>query len=175
MKNITQELLKELLHYHPDTGVFTWKERDKKTFGTGNFNSLFAGKVAGHMDPYGYLVIRIFEKAFKAHRLAILYVTGSMPSNETDHIDGNGANNEYKNLRCVTSEINAKNRKIRSDNKSGVQGVSWRESSNKWVARININKKRVHIGNFDSLEEAVKARNKLMLENGYHDNHGRIK
>ena len=149
MKALTQDLLKELLHYNPDNGIFTWKERGKGSVScSANFNELFSGEVAGHLDPYGYIVIRIFSRAFKAHRLAILYVTGAMPNNETDHKDGDRSNNRYNNLRAATSEINAKNRKIRSDNKSGTPGVTWRESRGKWIARININKKRKNLGSF---------------------------
>jgi len=46
---LTQEKLKELLHYNPDTGLFTWRERVGDSQGVKMFNGRFAGTVAGHV------------------------------------------------------------------------------------------------------------------------------
>ena len=69
---LTQSLLKELLHYDPDTGVFTWVGQD-------NRHSQFLGKDAGSTNTYGYLEIRVSGARHKAHRLVFLYMTGEIP------------------------------------------------------------------------------------------------
>lgn len=74
-----------------------------------------------------------------------------------DHIDLNKLNNRRSNLRLATIITNGQNRPIRDDNKSGYKGVAWHRGGNKWQAYININKKRVHLGLYDNIEDAYKA------------------
>ena len=69
---ITQEQLKEILEYNPDTGVFTWI----KLIGVGNRK---VGDVAG-CDDFGYTCITIDSIKYKASRLACLYMNGEMPN-----------------------------------------------------------------------------------------------
>ena len=88
---ITQERLKELLHYDPETGVFTWKV-DKGTRAR-------AGQEAGCLNGVsGYIDISIDKKLEKAHRLSFLYMDGSMPPEHTDHINGIRNDNRPQNL-----------------------------------------------------------------------------
>jgi len=75
-----------------------------------------------------------------------------------DHINGDPLNNCRENLRIVTQQQNNMNQTIRKTNKSGVSGVSWHKSANKWVATLCIKYKQIHLGCFDTLEEATKAR-----------------
>lgn len=73
-----------------------------------------------------------------------------------DHINGNTLDNRKCNLRVVTQTMNMWNRKIPKSNKSGVLGVY--QSHGKWVASIGLNRKRIHLGTFETLEEAKKVR-----------------
>lgn len=75
-----------------------------------------------------------------------------------DHINHRRNDNRKCNLRAVTPSQNNMNMGLRSDNNSGVTGVHWDKNTNKWMSRIGINKKRIHLGYFDSFEDAVKAR-----------------
>lgn len=75
-----------------------------------------------------------------------------------DHIDGNGLNNSFVNLRYATLSQNSMNQKIRSDNSSGHKGVCWVKSKNKWLAKISVNGKQMNLGLFDTIEEAVSVR-----------------
>ena len=153
---ITQERLKELLHYCPDTGIFTY---------------LKEGKIAGHNDSRGYITIRIGAAQLKAHRLAFLYITGSCPSQGTDHIDHNKKNNRWDNLREVSHAINQKNKGIAKNNTSGVNGVCWK--GNRWEAYIGDSGKYVYLGRFKNKEDAAAARKKADIDYGYHENHGK--
>jgi len=145
---LTQETLKEVLHYDCETGVFTWAINiyRKKT----------KGKIAGTKDKEGYMQIMIKRKTYRAHRLAWLYVYGSFPSKEIDHINCIPSDNRIVNLREASREENQQNKKnAQKNNKSGFLGVS--KSGNVWRATIYLNGKRYSLGFFKSPELAHNA------------------
>lgn len=146
---LTQARLKELLHYNPATGVFTWIISRK-------YNAT-AGTIAGGVDSYGYSRIRVDNTRHRAHRLAWLYMTGEWPANAIDHINGVRNCNIFANLREATTAQNNINVGIRKDNTSGYKGVTWRKSTNRWLAQASINGKVTHLGSFKTPELASKA------------------
>jgi len=147
---ITQSELKELLHYNPETGIFTRKTHLNK--------HCKINDIAGHKTKHGYVTISIKSKTYYAHRLAWLYVYGEMPKNVIDHINGNGMDNKIINLRDVTQSINIQNiLKIPSHNKSGLMGVSFYKKTEKWRASLTLNKKHFHLGLFKTPELAHEA------------------
>ena len=154
LDNITQDYLKSILDYDPNTGLFTWKPRDNK-----NFNSLWSGKEAGCIDHYGYCVLRINKKSYKSHRLAFLYVYGEFPPSLIDHINGDPEDNRIINLRKATPSENLQNRKrAHSNNKTGLLGVyRHNQATEKFCAEIRINKKPKYLGIFDTKEQAHNA------------------
>ena len=81
--DLTAERLREVLHYNPETGVFTRLKTEK------NWRS---GDIAGGFRA-GYIQIRVDGAKYSAHRLAWLYAYGVNPIDEIDHIDGNKSNN----------------------------------------------------------------------------------
>lgn len=81
-----------------------------------------------------------------------------------DHINGNRLDNRKINLRIVTPQQNAINISRRCDNTSGHKGISWDKKSKKWHTYINIKTKRIHLGYFDSLEEAIEVRKQAEIE-----------
>ena len=164
---ITQERLKELLHYDPLTGVFT------RLVATSN--SVKVGDVAGNISAGGYRVIGVCGKQYLAHRLAWLYMKGDMPKDQVDHINGVRVDNSWANLRGATDLTNQKNTSISKNNKSGVVGVSWSKTNNKWRAIIWDNKKKIHLGYFKDIADAALERLEAENEYGYHKNHGRNK
>ena len=61
---------------------------------------------------------------------------------------------------------------MRSDNTSGVTGVSWNKAQGDWQARIKVSGRLVHLGRFKKFEDAVQARAKANIDFGFHFNHG---
>jgi hypothetical protein len=82
----------------------------------------------------------------------------------TDHIDGNGLNNQRNNLRVATPAQNSSNRRSYSGSTSKYLGVSWGPGSNSWVARIGKHGEYKHIGCFKTQEEAALAYNNAAKE-----------
>lgn len=164
---MTQELLKEILHYNQDTGAFTWKTHVNNN--NGHKNSL-----AGRINDAGYLLITYKRKTYRAHRLAWLYVYGEMPTYEIDHINHIRDDNRIANLRQATRLDQTKNMSMRSDNKTGVTGVIHRPDRNKqWQVRITVNKNRITVGSYDTKNEAIIARKDAEKRYGFHYNHGK--
>lgn len=75
-----------------------------------------------------------------------------------DHIDRNKFNCRKSNLRFCTDQENSMNMSLRSNNTSGISGVSWRKDKKKWRAYITINGKQKTLGHFLNKEEAIKTR-----------------
>jgi len=164
---ITQERLKELLTYNPETGLFVWKvSRGKKK----------AGSFAGDICPStGYSRIVIDYREYRAQKLAWLYVYGIMADDIIDHINHNRTDNRINNLRNVSIKENLKNKAKGKNNKSGQVGVCWRKSTNRWRAYIKVDKKCIELGSFVSFSDAVNARKNAEVLYGFHENHGKDK
>lgn len=141
--------LKAQLSYDPDSGVFTWNP------GFGGMGARYSGCDAGSLDTSsGYVVITISGIRYKSHRLAWIYMTGSEPKGEIDHINGDKSDNRFSNLRDCKKSDNGKNAGLSKRNKSGFRGVTKHTGREKWIASICINGKNKHLGVFDSPEEA---------------------
>lgn len=153
--------LKELLHYDPKTGIFTWKQ----------YRGHLAqeGFVAGRPDGSGHIQISVDGRRYHAHRLAWLYVYGTFPKACIDHINRIRDDNRISNLREATYAENGQNRCASRRNKSGKSDVMWSRHHNKWRARITINGNRIHLGYFESFEDAASARTEAKKK--YHTFH----
>ena len=92
---------------------------------------------------------------------------------QVDHINHDRTDNRIENLRLVNANENGKNQKASVRNKSGVVGVSWKKSKNKWHSQIMVNGKQIHLGFFDNIDEAKKARIDAERKYGFHENHGK--
>lgn len=139
---VTQQRLKELLTYDPVSGDFIWNA---------SRGCAKAGSVAGCVDHEGYLLIRVDDRLYKAHRLAWLYMTGAWPLKEIDHRSRIPNDNRWQNLRQSTPSQNHQNR-------SRVPtGVTYDKTRRRWRARITANKKHQWIGQFLSREDAEAA------------------
>lgn len=141
------------LTYNPETGEFLWKHRpDARPQWNGRYAGKRAGSVSARKDRH--IVFRPFT--IKEHRLAYWFMTGVMPSGQIDHINNNPADNRWSNLRLATESQQKQNTKRRLDNKSGFKGVSWSTQKGKYVARINVNGKAIHLGSFENPKDGHK-------------------
>jgi hypothetical protein len=151
--SFTAEQLRAAIIYDPETGIFTWRYRPDQRK---EWNSRFAGKPTGHRDSrHGEIRIGFHYGIYQAHRLAWLYMTGEWPPGVVDHKDCNPSNNVWTNLREATQRQNIWNSRIKSNNTSGYKGVT--RDKKRWTARIMANYQKVHLGTFDTKEEAYEA------------------
>jgi hypothetical protein len=153
---LTQDRLRELLDYDPDTGRFVWKVTSS--------NRAVAGSVAGNTSSYGYRRINVLGEAYLAHRLAFLWMTGEMPSNQVDHINGQRSDNRWANLRPATNAENGRNIRGNSRNTSGVTGVTRDRRRGVWQAQIKTGGKNITIGRYTDFDEAASARKRAEKE-----------
>jgi hypothetical protein len=164
---LTQKRLKELLSYSPIVGVFEWRIARRR---------VRAGFLAGAVTESGYITIGIDRRVYSAHTLAWLYMTGELPDGHIDHIDGDRSNNAWSNLRIATRSQNAANSRTAISNTSGVKGVYWCKSTNKWSCNLRRRGVVVFRASFDTLEQAAAA---VMAEreriDGQFANHGKHK
>jgi hypothetical protein len=149
MANVTQDRLKELVHYDPVSGIFT---RIKDVAGNAK-----AGDQLRSTNSHGYLQARIDGKYYVLHRLAFLYMNGAMPDVDVDHINRDRSDNRWGNLREATRSQNLRNAGAYKANKSGYRGVSLKKKTNKWVAQISLDKKLHHLGYYETAEDAHAA------------------
>lgn len=147
---MTQDELKELVSYDPNTGIFL---RLKKTSNRINMSS-----ASGWRDAYGYIELTLAGKRCKAHRMAWLYMTGKAPSKEIDHINRVKDDNRFCNLRDVGRLENELNKGIQSNNTSGFKGVSLQKQSGKWESYVCSHGKKKSLGLFETPELAANAR-----------------
>jgi len=146
---ITQEHLRELLHYNPETGVFTWIYRK---------SGVTLGQVAGSLHVNGYVDIKLDGVVYKAHRLAILYVDGYFPEHTVDHINRIRDDNRYVNLREASYQCQSRNCAVGVNNTSKVCGVRWRAQRRSWQAFMMVSGKMHYLGHYTCLVEAACAR-----------------
>lgn len=148
-KELTADLVRKLLHYECGTGAFSWKESPNRR--------IRVGSTAGSKGPDGYVRIRIDGANYLAHRLAIIWVTGTAPTDEVDHRDGRPSNNRWTNLREADRKVNSQNqRRSRVDSHTGLLGVS-RRPTGKFMARIKVRGKTQYLGTFTTPEQAHQA------------------
>lgn len=151
--DLTQNDIKKLLIYIPKYGVFVWRVRKGTNPGIKTWNKRFAGTAAaGYTDKNGYCFLSINNVKFLVHRLVWLYVNGSFPPEEIDHVNGIRSDNRIINLRESTRSQQNFNRRLTEKSSTGRVGVSLFRG--KYRARIQIHGKKYYLGTFDSIESA---------------------
>jgi len=144
----TQDRLKALLRYDPDSGVFTWIDPQS--------NRVKTGSRAGYVGPSGHRVIRIDRQLLPASSLAVFYMTGVYPSDLVDHKNRVPTDDSYSNLRLADYPENGFNTTGHSDSALGLKGVH-QHVQGRFCAQISARGKREHLGLFDTPAEAHAA------------------
>jgi hypothetical protein len=137
---LTQADLKAILSYDPEAGTF---------------RRLNTGKLTGHVQKQGYAVIQIMRKRHKRSRLAWLYMTGEWPAAMVDHRNGDRSDDRWSNLRAAAHGQNQRNSRGRRPD--CLKGAFWHKRDQRWRAQIYLNSRPIHLGYFDSEEEAHAA------------------
>jgi HNH endonuclease len=144
---LTAQRLREVLHYEPVTGIWTWLINRRGIAKTGT--------IAGGVSSRGYWRFKIDGHLYQSSRLAVLYMTGQWPAEEVDHKDGNPLNDRWNNLREATRSEQRQNVRRRRDSRNAYKGLIRRQRKTKtvWEARV----KGKCVGTFDSEEKAYAA------------------
>ena len=118
------------------------------------------GQRADFANAYGYKIVnvRTERRQYMAHRIIWKMFYDEEPD-YIDHIDENPCNNRIENLQKCSNGFNM----LKSAVNRG-KGVSFMTSRGKWRARININKRQIHLGLFDTKEEAIERRKEAERE-----------
>lgn len=147
---LTHRRLKQVLHYDPQSGLFTWRER---RWGAATRHGAKRGQT-GSVANGKYLMIRIDCRLYLAHRLAWFYIYKKWPS-QIDHADMDGFNNRINNLRLADDCENGSHKGRRSDNTTGYKGVT--RAWGKFQAQIKSRGKHYYLGLHKTAEEAHAA------------------
>lgn len=157
---ISKELLEQIFVYNKTEGRLYRKGKP-------------AGTVAKPKKAKtSYRQISVKGRFYREHRLIWLIEHGEWPE-QIDHIDGNGLNNKISNLRNVSNIENNRNRPRQKNNTSGVTGVTFDKINHKWNSSIWNQGKKIHIGRYECLFDAVCARKSAERSLGFSLNHGR--
>lgn len=137
-------------------GVGWTFKKEKFWFDLEDYNKI--KNYSWHFNKDGYIVTG-YNKILM-HRI-IMNCPDDM---EVDHIFHKKFDCRKEFLRIVTPSQNQMNRRIQSNNTSGIKGVVWREDKEKWRAYITINNKHIHLGYFNIFNEAVEVRKQAEIE-----------
>jgi hypothetical protein len=172
------QYLVNLVDYNPKTGSLTWKRRDEVCPGDKIFNIRYADKECGTLvNGYMQIRFRVDNQPFmvKVHRLVWFIVNGKLPEKDIDHINGEKLDNRIINLRDVPKSVNSRNKKLQSNNTSGITGVSWNSRYKKWVVQVRVERKHHHLGYFDDINTAEKVVIEFRKQHGFTNRHGELR
>ena len=153
--DLSADEARALLAYDPETGELKWKSDTP-------WASQRSIATVPRRDKSPRVLVR-FSVTYQAHRLIWLIMTGEWPEDEIDHVNGDGADNRWVNLRAATRSQNAVNRHFK--NGTGYRGVRQLPNGT-YRARIKILEtgKRIELGTFATAEEAYEAYKRAALE-----------
>lgn len=153
---LTAQKLREILHYDPDTGVWTWLQAPAY--------NVIIGSQAGHVNTHGYRIITYRGEKYRSGKLAWLYMTGEWPTQEIDHDDRDKVNDRWSNLFDRSRSENALNRDLQSNNFSGTRGIHFDTGRGKWCVQVKKNNVTRFFGRYDDYDEAVIARDEAAVK-----------
>lgn len=142
------DLLRKIMSYDPQTGIFTWRAKIA--------SKVVVGRRVGSQQRIGYWSTQISGRQYYLHRLAFASMGEPVPT-LVDHIDRDRGNNRWANLRPATKSLNGANVGRRKSNKTGIPNVYWDKTRLKWAVCIKVMGRTVNRGRYDSLVDAEHA------------------
>lgn len=175
---IDPDVVKNIFSYNQDNGELCWKERSigmcKTEHAMKSFNNKKAGKSVGTVrdneSGKTYLSVKFGGSHYLVHRICYVIMTGKQPE-FIDHINGNGIDNRWANIRSVSLTENNRNMRLFKTNTTGIAGVGTGRN-NRWQSCISINNRQINLGEYDTKAEAIAARRSAEKVLKYHKNHG---
>lgn len=143
------------------TGLITWSR---------DYRQMKKGAIVGSPNNKGYIRVRLYSsehgtKYLLGHHVAWYMYYGEWPSFILDHKNGKEGDNRKKNIRKATRQQNRRNSKISKNNECGHRGIRTHKHICKngnvliyYMPRIYVNNKRISLGCFKKLEDAIEAR-----------------
>jgi hypothetical protein len=162
---LTAKRLRELLSYDRATGHFTWRLRKvlprKLGWRQRIFNASIAGKRAGYVHKDGNVHIHIDRRRYQAHRLAWLWVHGTLPAvRGIEHRDRDRANNAIDNLKLLPPVAPPKPKL----GPPASHWIYWDKARALWCAEVTVGGASRHLSPHVDFEEAVAASKAVALE-----------
>lgn len=143
--------------YDPDTGLFhcirAWHRKS-------------VGDVIGVDNGNGYMRMQLFGVMEYAHRLAVWFMCGYLP-NYVDHINGDGKDNRWCNLRECTQSENMRSQNWKRSGRTLPRGVYKHMLVDKYVAAITCNYVTTYIGIYNTVEQAREAYQETWTKNEF--------
>jgi len=171
IRNLCFDDVSNAFSYDETTGHLYWKIKPS--------NKINVGQIAGYTYLHtesgkSYRYVTFNKSRYGSHLIIWLLMTGSYVK-EIDHIDGDGTNNKWGNLRPVTRLVNSRNTRLRSNNKSGHVGVLWDTRCGKWMSQITVRQKVIFPGRFRCIVEAIGVRRAASEKYNFYKNHGQAR
>lgn len=148
MSQITQEYLKSILHYNPETGILT---------------RLSNGKIAGSLKQTGYISLKIDNVDHSAHKIIWIYLNGDFPTGKITHVNGIKHDNRQDNLSIKIDHKYTDAKPV--DNP--IPGISWDKKNKVYRVSISINCELITLGRFINYKDAVDARLNAEVKYGF--------
>lgn len=168
MLELRYEEVAKLFTYDRETGIPYWRNKNRTT----TRHKYVAGTYRGAKD--GYRQVGIKGKTYLERHIIMMLCFGHIPENaEIDHINHVRDDNGLCNLRFVTMSENMRIKSVSSKSTTGVTGVYFYKRLQKYTARIRVNRGFIHLGTFETLEEAAKARRQADRKYKFNNSHGK--
>lgn len=176
-----QCLFRERLLYIPETGKCFIRRRPRHHFKSDRACNAWNARHAYRectattkKNPSNtrYYILGIDHVRHQLHRVIWTMMTGEIPE-QIDHIDGNGLNNAFSNLRNVSSHENRRN--MRRQNGRDLPTGVFLAANGRFHAAVCVNNKKIHLGCFSTAAEAAECRRLANAKYGFHQNHGQVR
>ena len=131
-----------------------------------DYEELNQYKWFAHKERDTAYVLRYQYNGFRQYGRVLMHrqILNPEKSDDVDHVNGDGLDNQRSNIRVCSRQQNLENQRLRSDNTSGFKGVSLCNKNRAWRATVNLNGKQVHVGCYPTKEAAAQAYNHKAIE-----------